>query len=137
MHNETRVAKEKLKGNFFTYLSLKQSKPKRITNLANDPIAFHLHKQRHFFKRVEGAYSLKEEKIIKTNEIIKNIREEIKRINDDNAKKRIQSKSNSKERLESKTPETKKLQDKVDYIVEELPEIVDIRKKYKPFQEKL
>jgi translation elongation factor EF-1beta len=55
MDNEGLVNKEKLKGNFKININQNLPKNKKIQRYANEPVAFHLHKTRNFFERLEGV----------------------------------------------------------------------------------
>ena len=46
---ETKAVNEKLKGRFMLRIQQKLPMPKKIVQLANDPVAFHLHKKAQFF----------------------------------------------------------------------------------------
>lgn len=60
---EEKVNNEKLKGRFSLKIKQGLPPPMRISQFANEAVAFHLHKKRDFFRRLDGTKDpLKENK---------------------------------------------------------------------------
>lgn len=48
------ITEEKLRGNFHVKISKELPEPLRISQLANEPVAFYLHKKGDFLPRLRG-----------------------------------------------------------------------------------
>ena len=73
MHNETKMTQEKLKGRFNLLINPKLPMETKISKFLNEPIAFHLHKNRLFFEKLES----KDDLPLTTKQILEKIHEEI------------------------------------------------------------
>ena len=51
---EGKVNNEKMKGRFQLKIKKELPPPMRIAQFANEAVAFHLHKKRDFFRRLDG-----------------------------------------------------------------------------------
>lgn len=54
---QERINNEKLKGKYMLKIKEQLPPPMRINQFANEPVAFHLHKKRDFFKRLDGTHN--------------------------------------------------------------------------------
>lgn len=61
MDDSKRINKEKMNGNFKVHILKTIPWKEKIYQLANDNIAFYLHKKRFFFSRIEGKIPKEEE----------------------------------------------------------------------------
>lgn len=52
---EEKINNEKLKGRFMLKIKKELPLPLRISQFANEAVAFHLHKKRDFFRRLDGS----------------------------------------------------------------------------------
>jgi hypothetical protein len=64
------MTQEKLKGRFDLLINPKLSKSLKISKFLNEPIAFHLHKNNQFFKKID----LKPDTSKTTQEVLQEIR---------------------------------------------------------------
>lgn len=74
MNNETKMTQEKLKGRFDLLINPDLPMETKIKKFLNEPIAFHLHKNRLFFQKIEN----KEEPPLTTKQILEKINKEMK-----------------------------------------------------------
>lgn len=75
------AVEEKLKGNYKLAIRKDLPEPIRIAQFASEPVAFHLHKKRDFFPRLQGKQPREVESLQKIKRSIESINEEIEEIN--------------------------------------------------------